>query len=403
MPTALSLFSGIGLHDLGLTRAGWTIAAQVELDPWCRAVLARHWPSTPRWEDVRHVSASALRGANVPAIDLVTGGFPCQQISAAGRGEGIGTEEAPTSVSGLWWEMLRLVRELGPRWVLAENVPALRTRGYEQVATSLGDAGYWHTAVVVGARHVGAPHRRLRVWIVGRRMGEPASLGRDQGPGHAGERRIEARGRRLLGDAGGKGMADPNGSGLEVDGSEKGNPQSKQPPPPGSGRAGVADANSRDLRHEPGRRSGADGAGEVEPGRGGAGVADANGGRLQELGLGGLLGGERPETRDNLDRRDRWPAGRGQRQCSWEPPRLLEPGLGRDPDGGSAWVERSAGGELRGALAGVSPLAALSKAARRLCLSWRRRQRLRALGNANPPHVPEIIGRWMIEQDRGAA
>jgi DNA (cytosine-5)-methyltransferase 1 len=155
----LSLFSGIGGFDLGLERAGMRCVGQVEIDQYCRAVLAKHWPDTPRMEDVRDV-----KGSEFGAVDLVCGGFPCQDLSCAGLGKGIYAER-----SGLWWEMRRIIEAVRPAWVLAENVPALRTRGSDDVLTSLEGLGYACWPLVVGAWAVGAPHKRDRVWILGRR------------------------------------------------------------------------------------------------------------------------------------------------------------------------------------------------------------------------------------------
>lgn len=152
----LSLFSGIGGIDLGLERAGMRVVAQCEIDPFCRAVLAKHWPDVPRFDDVRE-----LRGSDVSGIDLIAGGWPCQDISVAGKGRGIYAER-----SGLWWEFQRLIQEIRPRWVLGENVPALRTRGADEVAASLEGIGYTVAPFVVGAWAVGAQHERDRAWIV---------------------------------------------------------------------------------------------------------------------------------------------------------------------------------------------------------------------------------------------
>jgi DNA (cytosine-5)-methyltransferase 1 len=154
-----SLFAGIGGFDLGLERAGMHIVWQVECDPSCINVLERHWPDVHRRRDVRLASA-----ANLGPCDLIAGGFPCQDISAAGKGAGLDAGHR----SGLWREFARIVRELQPRWVLVENVPALRRRGADTVLGDLEAAGYACWPLVVGARHVGAPHRRDRVWIVGR-------------------------------------------------------------------------------------------------------------------------------------------------------------------------------------------------------------------------------------------
>jgi len=121
----LSLFSGIGGIDLGLERAGMRVVAQCEIEPFARAVLAKHWPDVRRYEDVRTLDGTEWRGT----VDLVAGGFPCQDISTAGKGKGIEKGER----SGLWREMRRIIGECRPRWVLAENVPALRTRGADIV------------------------------------------------------------------------------------------------------------------------------------------------------------------------------------------------------------------------------------------------------------------------------
>jgi DNA (cytosine-5)-methyltransferase 1 len=158
-----SLFSGIGGIDLGLERAGMRVVWQVECDPFCVNVLERHWPAVHRRRDVRLATA-----ANLGPCDLVAGGFPCQDISAAGKGAGIERGHR----SGLWREFARLVGELRPCWVLVENVPALRRRGGDIVLGDLEAQGYACGPLVVGARHVGAPHRRDRVWIVGRRLGD---------------------------------------------------------------------------------------------------------------------------------------------------------------------------------------------------------------------------------------
>lgn len=156
----LSLFSGIGGIDLGLERAGMRVVAQCEIDPFCRAVLAKHWPHVERFDDVQRLDGTVWAGR----VDLVAGGFPCQDISTAGKGKGIEHGER----SGLWREMHRIVAECRPTWVLIENVPALRTRGADRVLADLESLGYACVPLVVGAWAVGAPHRRDRVWIVGR-------------------------------------------------------------------------------------------------------------------------------------------------------------------------------------------------------------------------------------------
>ncbi len=157
----LDLFSGIGGLALGLQRAGMRPVAFCEADPFARAVLARHWPSRLCYPDIRQLTAERLRTDGVPHPDLLCGGFPCQDISSAGSGAGLDGNR-----SALWFEMLRLVEECRPDWVVAENVPALRVRGADRVLAGLEAAGYACWPLVVGAAHAGAPHRRARVFVV---------------------------------------------------------------------------------------------------------------------------------------------------------------------------------------------------------------------------------------------
>ena len=173
----LDLFSGIGGFSLGLAAAGCRTAAFCETDPSCRAVLARHWPGVPCYGDIRTLSAVRLRGDGVPDPELVCGGFPCQDISPAGRGGGLDGAR-----SGLWREMERLVAECRPRWVVAENVPALRVRGADRVLGGLEALGYACWPLVVGAAHAGAAHRRGRVFVVAHAPGARLE-DREPGPG----------------------------------------------------------------------------------------------------------------------------------------------------------------------------------------------------------------------------
>jgi DNA (cytosine-5)-methyltransferase 1 len=157
----LDLFSGIGGFALGLESVGMQTVAFCESDGYARRVLRRHWPDVWLYEDVRTLTAKRLKADGITDIDLICGGFPCQDISCAGKGAGI-----EGSRSGLWSEYARLIREVRPRWVIAENVPALRCRGADKVLGDLEAAGYFAWPLVVGAIHAGAPHQRQRAWIV---------------------------------------------------------------------------------------------------------------------------------------------------------------------------------------------------------------------------------------------
>lgn len=159
----LDLFSGAaGGWSLGLHRAGFTTVAACEIDPWRRARYAENFPHVRLYDDVRTLTAERLRVDGIGTIDVVAGSPPCQDASTANaKGKGVDGER-----TGLFWEALRLVRELRPHWVLLENVPGLRTRGYDRVHDALETAGYAVRPLVVGAWHAGAPHRRNRVWII---------------------------------------------------------------------------------------------------------------------------------------------------------------------------------------------------------------------------------------------
>lgn len=152
-----SLFTGIGLMDLGLQRAGMRVRWQAEVDPWCRRVLAQHWRDAERLQDVRMVRAGRVRRVNVLA-----GGFPCQDVSIMGSGEGLDGER-----SGLWAEMARIIGELRPDYVIVENVPALRRRGgLGRVLGDLAARGYDAEWDCIPVRWLGGPHGRDRLFVV---------------------------------------------------------------------------------------------------------------------------------------------------------------------------------------------------------------------------------------------
>ena len=154
-----SLFTGIGGIDLGLEWAGFETLWQVEIDNFCNKVLAKRWPNVPRFLDVKGVGKH-----NLKSVDLISGGFPCQDLSRAAGGKERGLFER----SGLWFEYARIVRELRPHWVLVENVPDLKNKGADQVLSDLEGAGYSCWPSVVGLETLGAPFKRERVFILAR-------------------------------------------------------------------------------------------------------------------------------------------------------------------------------------------------------------------------------------------
>lgn len=256
-----SLFSGIGGLELGLERAGLGHTVwQVEIDPFCRAVLARHWPQVERHVDIKEASASTLA-----PVDLICGGFPCQDVSAAGKGAGLDGER-----SGLWYEYRRIVAELRPRLVVVENVASGARRWVDTVCDGLDALGYRPRPFALSAADVGAPHLRRRVFVVAN-----AKLWHEQG---------------------GSGGAD-----------------GQDPPEPrdhGAHRRALADCYGErrqergdvaDLRQQP-------------PPAGGCIMADRDGQRRQIERGDGVLDDQRPALGDNTHRRDRahaWPPRRG--------------------------------------------------------------------------------------------
>lgn len=157
MITHGSLFSGIGGFSLGFQRAGIQTVWQVEINPFCRQVLQKNFPNVKRHSDVKEVGEH-----NLETVDVITGGFPCQDISQAGKRAGIkeGTR------SGLWFEYARIIKELRPKYAVIENVSRLLRDGIERVLTDLAEIGYDAEWECIRASDVGAPHRRERIFIV---------------------------------------------------------------------------------------------------------------------------------------------------------------------------------------------------------------------------------------------
>ncbi len=151
----LSLFSGIGGLDLAFEWAGGRVSAMCELEPYCQKVLRHHWPDVPLFEDIRE-----LRGSDVGAVDVIYGGFPCQPFSVAGNKKGKADNRY------LWPEFSRLVGEIRPRWVVAENVPGILRIAADDVCGDLERQGYSVGIWDFEAAAVGAQHRRERIFFV---------------------------------------------------------------------------------------------------------------------------------------------------------------------------------------------------------------------------------------------
>ena len=166
MLTVLDLFSGIGGFSLGLSKTGgFRTEAFCEIESYPQQVLKKHWPGVPVYDDIQELTSERLVSDGIPAIDVITGGFPCQDISNAGEQVGI-----EGSRSGLWGEYARLIGEIRPRYAVVENVSALLSgdRGgwFGTVLSDLAGIGYDARWSCISAADCGAPHLRNRVWLL---------------------------------------------------------------------------------------------------------------------------------------------------------------------------------------------------------------------------------------------
>lgn len=152
----LDLFSGIGGFSLGLESTGhFETAAFCEIEPYCQKVLKKHWPDVPIFDDIRK-----LKGKDIGAIDIITGGYPCQPFSVAGK------QKAEQDPRHLWPEYFRLIKELRPTWVIGENVSGHIKLGLDSVLEDLASEGYSTRTFSISASSIGANHKRERVWTV---------------------------------------------------------------------------------------------------------------------------------------------------------------------------------------------------------------------------------------------
>lgn len=329
----LDLFSGIGGFSKGLRDAGgFETVGFCECEPFCRAVLAHHWPGVEQYGDIRMLIALLMPLRRLPVAlhgtarrvrglrpDIITGGVPCQPASVAGNRRGSSDER------WMWPHFLRVVRVLKPLFVLAENVPgliSLEPHGLAWVVGELERAGYECCPFICGARHIGAPHRRDRIWILGR-MADSAlrGLGADW---------------RSCGDSG---HADQRG-------------------------AMPADADRHGQRAWGGMPSDeAIPRGRRGESAGGSELADAAGERRQ--GAGSEHAG--PCAESPASPGTRWPSRPGEPQHDREPARLVKFQVGSDVDGVPVRLARFAN-----------------------------RNALRAVGNSVIPEIVEAIGRSLI-------
>jgi DNA (cytosine-5)-methyltransferase 1 len=190
----IDLFSGIGGFSLAGRWVGWHTVQFCEIDPFCQKVLAHHFPGLPISNDVKKITADEIKenGWNPTEPTIIVGGFPCQPFSAAGKRKGTADDRH------LWPEMYRIIREVQPDWVVGENVGGLLNWDggmvFDQVQADLEDAGYEVTPFVLPACGVNAPHRRDRVWIVGKKVTTNTKIMRNRrNTGAMGETQTESK------------------------------------------------------------------------------------------------------------------------------------------------------------------------------------------------------------------
>lgn len=172
--THLSLFSGIGGLDLAAEWAGFITVGQCEWADYPTKVLEKHWPNVPRWRDIRTLTKEDFfERTGLRTVDVISGGFPCQPFSQAGKRRGKEDDRY------LWPEMLRVIRELQPAWVIGENVPGIVNLALDEVLSDLEEEGYEAQCFIIPACGVDAPHKRMRCAIVANSVNRSVPLRRD--------------------------------------------------------------------------------------------------------------------------------------------------------------------------------------------------------------------------------
>lgn len=297
----VDLFSGVGGFSLASQWAGFDTIAHCECEAYCRAVLAYRFPGVPICEDVRGFNDWFVRQYGNRRVDLLTFGFPCQDISVAGKQEGLDGER-----SGLWFAALAVVEHLRPSYVVAENVSNLYSHGVDICLSGLEAAGYEAGAFVVGADDIGAGHRRKRVFLVGERK-DLAYPNRKRKPQPKGT--VADIGGRT--EYSGEAMADTQSGGVRLRGTQR---SARQFAP-----CGEAMANADSLRSGTEYK---DGCGRDATACLASSAGDGGNGFITSRLDGTAYGLSAWMDRDTASPRPRFVAGPHEAQKEWESPRL---------------------------------------------------------------------------------
>ena len=343
----LDLFSGIGGFSIGLEKAGFETVAFCEIEPYCQDVLRKHWPDTPIYNDVRSLTGEQLRADGI-VPDVIVGGYPCQPFSVAGHQRGEKDERH------LWPEVHRLIREVRPRWVICENVSGHIKLGLDEVLSTLEAEGYTVWPFIIPACGVDAPHKRDRIWIVAHANSQGQSDGSEY------EQRV-ARDENVGNAAGGKRYRD-NGrrSGERQQSSPVGLTRSSKAKSSNVGNAEYNGSSSAEVGGKPKEAGGRppQGAGQAK----------------QPSGAGG-----REDDEAVADSTDERPQGRTEEPV-YGFGHLSQQSERGGTDFGSGWpVEPNVGRVANGVPA--------------------RSHRIKALGNAVVPQIPEVIGKVIMEYE----
>ena len=358
----LDLFSGIGGFSLGLERAGMQTVAFCEVEPFAQRVLRKHWPDTPIFNDVRTLDGTQFRGT----VELVCGGFPCQPFSVAGKQKGTNDNRH------LWPEMLRIIREVRPTWVIGENVSGFVNMALDLVQSDLENEGYQVQSFLIPACGVQGHHRRERCWIVAH-SNSARGWSENRNPIHEGWGSGKSGGACVQNNPkGGCGFAVSDSGATSAflgytkhDGSPTTTVRGVVAPTGNNYTQGAVEAVKLEGASLP---------------RNGADVADTERERERERGRCGHTEGQYAEDAGQSPR-DTRNNSRGVE--SWG----VKPGLGGTPDGLPGWMD---GFEYLGDpdRFGTPRVTTLAKD---------RANRLKALGNAVVPQIPEILGRAIMD------